>query len=300
MELVAISKGYGLPATGTTGLVHSVFERAINLSSVEKNGLLTTITSEEVDLPQGIRVITPTGFSFETIMVGEAFQFSNNACHVGQLTIRLETARVWRCDLPSLNLDLNHPQAISAWKTVWIDLNHRQEAAKATLQAKDLFNTRVSTEPGLSPKLIMAIRKLVDATQNLDLELATTASTSLIGLGVGLTPSGDDFLVGFLAGLWCQLNREKDFSSFREQLGKRIIQKAQATNAISRTFLHYAAQGQVSSHLEGLTREISSPTSQQTLSKKSDLAMLVGASSGMDGVTGLLIGLGCIEKPWER
>ncbi len=55
-------------------------------------------------------------------------------------------------------------------------------------------------------------------------DLAETGQVAgLIGLGPGLTPSGDDFLVGYLAGLWCSAGSTRLRVEFLSALGKAIV-----------------------------------------------------------------------------
>ena len=74
----------------------------------------------------------------------------------------------------------------------------------------------------------------------------------LIGLGIGLTPSGDDFLCGFLAGL-----RLSDGSSvFLPFLEQHILHTLDRTNEISAAFLRCAVLGQFSAPVHLLTDQI--------------------------------------------
>ena len=70
-----------------------------------------------------------------------------------------------------------------------------------------------------------------------------------IWLGIGLTPSGDDFLCGFLAGL-----RLSDGSSvFLPFLEQHILHTLDRTNEISAAFLRCAAFGPFSTPVHLLT-----------------------------------------------
>lgn len=60
------------------------------------------------------------------------------------------------------------------------------------------------------------------------------------GVGFGLTPSGDDFLVGLLLGLWViQQVYQQEISAVREQ----VYQIAKSQNVLSNTFLYCAKEG---------------------------------------------------------
>src|SRR2546422_10610602 len=87
---------------------------------------------------------------------------------------------------------------------------------------------------------------LIDATRNLQVDGAITAIRPLIGLGPGLTPSGDDFIVGYLAGLWSTAGSDSSRLRFMSSLGAWLSQAAAGTNAISRTYIKSAVYGNVS------------------------------------------------------
>jgi len=70
-----------------------------------------------------------------------------------------------------------------------------------------------------------------------------------------------------------------------------VIRLSHLTNAISRTYLTHAARGQVSSRLADLAEAICRGENSDRLLAAAESAMQVGHTSGMDAVTGLLIGL---------
>jgi hypothetical protein len=113
----------------------------------------------------------------------------------------------------------------------------------------------------------------------------------MICLGSGLTPSGDDLLVGYLAGLWSAVRDINTRYQYVEKLGKTIMLCAHRTNDISRTFLNHASQGQVSSVLADLAEAISTGETSECLLGSTESAMRLGHTSGMETVTGLLMGL---------
>ncbi len=84
-------------------------------------------------------------------------------------------------------------------------------------------------------------------------------------------------------------------SQFVSKLGQVVIHLSGQTNDISRTYLYHAAHGQVSSRLETLARAISRPENPEQLLPVAKSAMRSGHTSGMDAVTGLLLGLAAWE-----
>lgn len=130
----------------------------------------------------------------------------------------------------------------------------------------------------ISPSVIEEFKVAVKSQNK---ELFNYNVATVLGLGFGLTPSGDDFLVGFLSA-----------SHFFEDLPpfgfflKNVIIDYSKTNFISAEYLRYALVGRIS---EVITNAIISVSE-----KKSDakfwLTNLVntGATSGKDTLLGIL------------
>jgi hypothetical protein len=296
MYLPAISIGYAVPVENFDATVHSTFHSALNLRLNEEVGLLTLVVSTEGDLPQGIRLDTPERFSFEGIQTGETVVCRDGILNfeTSSLTVQLNGARRWKCDLPALKFNSTNPAASAAWGFVWNALNKRQRLMGSEIIAEDLFHLSKFGQAGLLHRVAEAMRGLLNATRQYELADAS-AVHSLIGLGPGLTPSGDDILVGYLAGLWCTVHRSSERAQFISSLGKTIIELSDKTTDISRTYLHHAVRGQISSRLAILAEAICSGANPGQLHITAETAMSVGHTSGMEVVTGLLMGLAAWE-----
>jgi hypothetical protein len=296
MSFTAISIGYAVPTEGFDAAVHSAFHSALNLRLRGHDGLLTLLAANEGDLPQGIRLNTPKDFSFEDIQAGEEALCRDGILHFksSSLAIQLSGARHWKCNLPALGFDPTKPAVSAAWDFVWHLLNKRQKLSGSEIVAGDLFHVNKPRQASVSDRVGEAMRDLINSTRRYKLS-DVTAVNSLIGLGSGLTPSGDDLLVGYMAGLWCAIQQRSDRTQFISSLGKTIIQLSYKTNNISRTYLCHATQGQVSSHLANLAESICRGDDTRQLDKIAETAMSVGHTSGMDAVSGLLLGLGAWE-----
>jgi hypothetical protein len=297
MYLPALTLGYAVPTGNFDTAVHSVFHSALNLRPMDEEHLLTLVKSSEPDLPQGIRIDTPDGFSFEGIHIGDSVTGRDGILRFEKsyLTVRLTGAQRWDSALSKLEVDTTKPAVLAAWNFVWNALNRRQKSLNAEIVGDDLFCRDGSSLLGVSRKVSKAMRELVDATQRCD-EAGFYTIQALIGLGSGLTPSGDDLLAGFIAGLWCTTQNESGRTQFISALGKSIIAHSTRTNDISRTYLYHAAYGHVSSRLIALVKTISNGEISKRLLDTAESAMQTGSTSGMDAVTGLLIGISAWNK----
>jgi hypothetical protein len=284
MILEAVCLGYTVPRRLFDAEIHSAFASAANLRSAGSYRLLTLVTAGEADLPQGIRLKTPQGFSFEGLRTGERFTCRDGLlrCEQAPLTIDLRPAKRWKCDLPALAADLNDPSTLAALRSVEQMLAGWQARVAIGLPAGQVAAARRMGE---------SVSGLVAATRRYDEAAATGSVATLIGLGPGLTPAGDDFLVGYLAGLWCTVRGRGERVGFLSSLGKAVVRLSRRTNDISRAYLVHAAHGQVSSRLADLVGVICRGEGSDRLLETAEAAMSVGHTSGMEAVAGLLLGL---------
>lgn len=172
-----------LPTDGRNGLVHSVHERVVNV--LTPDGLLCCLSTADLDdAPRTVRI--------------PADAWSRIAWHEGDAV----------CFLPG---ELRHRGTYAA-TTVALATATRWEPAEADLSALSpahLHDAAAVIERHLPPPAhrspfeaasadVLARRTdlLGSALRAQDRAATTAAARSLIGLGFGLTPSGDDILTG--------------------------------------------------------------------------------------------------------
>lgn len=290
--MTATCVGEAVPRGDYNAAVHSVFRSAVNLRLNRADRLLTLLAPSEADQPQGIRLGTCGFFSFEGIQSGEPVACRENSLRFEDtpLSIQLRGARRWKCALSKLAADTTKPSVSAAWRFAWEALNKQQKLLNAEIIAEDLSDPDKTTPAGIARKAGEAMRELQHAARQHE-PPNPSALRGLIGLGCGLTPSGDDLLVGYLAGLWCTAQNRYERVQFISGLGKTVNRLSQQTNDISRTCLYHAARGRVSSRLAALAEAICRGENSNHLAAATESAMQAGHTSGIDTVTGLLLGL---------
>lgn len=126
-----------------------------------------------------------------------------------------------------------------------------------------------------------AVQQSIHFCQAQDWSACTRSLLSLLGLGIGLTPSGDDFLCGFLAGLaWAGAWEHPLCVSLRRGISLHLSD----TNVISAAFLRCAADGNFSVPLLQFLSAVHHPAA---LARAAEALARVGHSSGMDSLAGL-------------
>jgi hypothetical protein len=193
------------------------------------------------------------------------------------LSVDLRTSRRWRCDLAALNLDVNKASVLQAW-----------EAARVALR-------RDGRSGGLQLAAGSTIRELVAATRNFAAPAAGEAISALVGLGEGSTPAGDNFLVGYFAGLLSSVGVIEARTSLVSVLCEELKAAASRTHRVSRIYLEAGAEGQVSERLYTVAAAIAA-SAERAVAIATQQALNVGYSSGACGVLGFLIGC----TAWSR
>jgi hypothetical protein len=280
IRLLALSIGETIPRNFFDAVVHSVFRRACNVISRDGE-LITFLSSNLSDLPQGVRVRTPENFSFEKIGIHDG---QVAACRAGivrfektGLQIDLRSALVWRVDLTSLQVDMKHSLSQSALRSVHQELTDYHPPDGSGIFGLTAFRP--------------ALMALQQAARPFDVEAAVRASIPLIGLGPGATPSGDDFIAGWMCGLWSTVGVDSQRIAFVEQFGEHIIQLADRTNVISKAYLIHAARGRFSQLMADVIEGVAHPLTKVDVRQITRRAMQIGHTSGRDMMAGLVTGL---------
>ena len=160
--------------------------------------------------------------------------------------------------------------------------NGLQNRVLFSIDEINLLDTLGSILDNHSPffnELSYSIRSISESTQKRDLMKLSNQLSGIVGLGNGFTPSGDDFIVGFL---FC-LNRI--LSSSNHKHGKFVIMGN--TNWASKKFIDYSQNGIVIEPLEVFVNFLLSGEN-EIKSSLMDLIQ-VGKSSGIDASIGAII-----------
>jgi hypothetical protein len=108
---------------------------------------------------------------------------------------------------------------------------------------------------------------------------------TLRGCGLGLTPSGDDFIAGLLIGLnLLQQLRGQDY----QRIANDVFRTARAGNIFSNSFLDLARRGLLFGRMKDLVLALMHE-SEETVRKSAARLMAIGGSSGADLGTGFLL-----------
>lgn len=283
MQFQAVSVGSAVPQDNFNATIKHLFDSSLNLLLEHEDRLITILSSAHYELPQGIRLATKIPLQSLAVGLRAASRGGVLRFDYSPLTIDLRGTPIWdgRLSLVTGNIE-------RAWLITWKTLNEGQRLKQSELIARDLFQS--NRGPPLTRKLSQPVYKLITAAKNMDAYASTSAANEMIGLGPGITPSGDDILIGFLAGLYSMAGHRKGAPDFIHAFGNTLLRVSKETNDISRTYIRHAVKGEFSSSMSALIKVINNGDEGRLITVTKDV-MGVGHSSGMDSITGLLIGL---------
>ncbi|MBX6343113.1 MAG: DUF2877 domain-containing protein, partial [Thermomicrobiaceae bacterium] len=117
------------------------------------------------------------------------------------------------------------------------------------------------------------------------------AACRLVGLGPGLTPSGDDFLIGVCGALALVGALAPSVAEDCRAAARVIAASAPGrTTLLSLTWLRQAAAGEFSAELGGLLAALVTAGDDAALERAAERLLAIGGTSGWDMAVGVLLG----------
>lgn len=263
----------------SSGTVHSVYDKTINIQAA---GQLLALQSASSPLSPVSLITDLTAGKLKSLHIepGQAVRFSRESIEIlssGKTALfRYIPGHIYPSEL----------SALSAGSSSDV-LKSRVQMAVGRSAANG-FGPLFSPHPGKESDeslVLSAAREYMSRCRLLLLKQqymeAARTLLRLIGLGIGLTPSGDDFLCGVLASITlCRLSNHPFARCLSAELGSHLSD----TNDISATFLRCALQNQFS---QAVCRLPDLPPADEILQS----FKAVGHSSGTDTLCGILYAL---------
>lgn len=270
-------------------------------------------------MPQGAKLDTPKGFTFKDhLKSGDVIDCREGIIYFGQssLSIDLREAKRWDRRISTFHTDLKNTDIKNSWLKVCqkVIIRAREMTPEALPFVFPLFGVihggfnrknglyarlqkTIASDPFLTGLASVAEGKvpaLIKAAQKTDIGGFACMLGVLVGLGPGLTPSGDDFITGFIAGLFCTSGNDPARLHFLKALKDKCRVIFNGTNEISRVFLSQAVHGHFCESLVCLVKHMAINKSVFSLNSAVDAALSMGSTSGIVTTAGLLTGL----IPW--
>jgi hypothetical protein len=274
------------------GQVFGVTSRGIFIR-IEAGGLIF-LSFEIFRGPLTINLAEPFA-PFQALQNGERASTGKNRIHIpaAHIDVLVGPEVVWHIPPASLFEAAPNPQRLERCSRLAARLIDEKGNTGFSPILHDLLSlagdgSESQIEPALQPLLALAHR-LPARLQEGDLPSVVEIMAAFLGCGRGLTPSGDDFVMGLLLVLnrWPRLAWS---GSLLESLNAQVIAAArQRTTSLSAALLACAARGEADERLIAALDFICTGLGDEA--KQAAGLAGWGASSGLDTLAGMAAGL---------
>lgn len=256
------------------GQVHSVFQKALNIID-EENHLYTLLTSEMDDGPLAV-TLSLKSFEESPFIKDQRILMTREELSIPGHRIPLENASRFSLLFP--------PYDPSPWC-------YRLIQETENILERENQHGDSPYERAVEKLLHERLMDLTDAFQKEDEDQILSSSKKLIGLGPGLTPSGDDVLLGMMLVLNLPGNPYEKYLPLFDQV---LLEARDETNLLSFHGLARAREGFVRRNLLDFIKAI---LREKEIEKEREQVRSIGHTSGQDILLGVLSLLKiCLEK----
>lgn len=293
-ELVSSWNCINNPAVRVIG----IFDKAVNLM-VENFGLMSIIDSSLGRIPFGISLNSEDMRKIHQIVnLNKNFRLSNDFLLYSGSNLVVFNFRNTRRTVShkKINLSVTQPEQIQG------NLDHLRGYLEGLSSENGFLGFCPYLERLLAnsdycpyffdPFLSHAwakIYELCSAYINDKKENALDAASALIGLGQGLTPSGDDFLMGFLSALIrvCYPGQNPEMLKYLQNYLPEQIKDR--TSAVSEAYLLAMLDGKLSERLENFLQTFCT-AEKHDVERTAEILRNTGCTSGVEILIGCLTG----------
>lgn len=278
-----------LDGAAFAGVVLSAFHRAVNITCLSSGELHTLVTGDLDDGPNSLVVATPD-FLRAGIAPGDPVRAGAGRLAIaGKAVVSTAGAVLWRMPRPVARVDeaTLRRRLAAAEGQIWRD-------GKPGGLLPDVAGGEIAQVT--ARMLHEAVDGVTAALGRGDETEALRHAARLLGLGPGLTPSGDDVLLGILAAR--ALRRGIPEDAFAR--GVSVLART-ATNPISHAALAKAARGEVRDGIARLLVALCEPQG-EALPAALARVLAIGSSSGTEIAFGVIRGLASIidNGEWDH
>lgn len=278
------------------GRIHSVFRRVINIE-IADGGLVALAHASLDDAPWTIRVDRFGEFA-DLVRVGDPVVFAAGGLQLAGdgvvFDIELGAAQEWDTSPPELGSIDAGGLARAAARLDRLVREHGRAGGMLGARPGSAAAEASPFETVASAMLEERSARLIAALRDGDRAGTADALTSIIGLGPGLTPAGDDFATGLA---WVASGSTTALAGFTAILADELARRPEATTPLSRVTMREAVRGRIRGQLEDAaaaalrTADDEERTALAELSAPVLRVVRIGHTSGTDVLSGLAAGL---------
>jgi len=265
-----------------TFMIHSRFRRTINF---QNNSMLISIVNE--DIGRGPLNIIVRGLDLQKI---HSLSIYNNILTINNIQILINEIVKY-----SSKLSL---KAVSISKLT-DNLKFVQTSLTKLCAPKSLGflldeKKKKDFTSGFEKEFVKRMRAGVELIIDGKMTSLENGISTIKGCGFGLTPSGDDFIAGLLAGLYL---KQELFGNDLSEIRNAIYKTAQGDNLISNTFLYLARDGLFVERFKNFINSLLYEEKEEIHANIQKI-INVGETSGADMLVGFMFSFKKVGELW--
>lgn len=233
------------------------------------------------------------GFENLNIQVGQKAVFQDDKLIVGKYVFDLSKVQLWNPDIRKIIISKEEFESEKIWLlysllNMWGSNDGLRDIGLWLYHMKSSHDQKLSNE--LVNIAFPRILGIVESTLKGDISAAVANGIDIIGIGPGLTPSGDDFLIGFISVLFTIEPNRKIIKSLREEFLAGISNSVNKTTFLSKEFLLYSLKGEFCEIFHNFYISLKNNKTDEIINSTVKIIRL-GHSSGSDTLSGIITGL---------
>ncbi|MEG0284854.1 MULTISPECIES: DUF2877 domain-containing protein [Vagococcus] len=279
--LVATECSEDIYSTINNGLIHSVFDRSCNVKT-QTGELFTLVTPDIFYGPKQIRMSTED-FKELNLLVGQKVFLNQEG------NLQFNTNSVNFESSPVFSLEIIHfPDDLPI--NLLENINHSHDYLLSHLDTVGFYR---KTFPNDMEKIVHQwltekSNHLIEYMLTENWHLMFKEISALVGLGHGLTPSGDDVLTG----LSLVINTQSFPNHvIQERFNEVVSELKEGTNFVSQNQLQLSLEGKSLLPILNVLSAFYEGKSLEEIIGLMKVVLTIGSSSGSDILAGILIGL---------
>lgn len=266
----------------------SVFNHSCTLT--REDGELLSIVTREIGPGPFTLVIEPgrehsatSLHPFSGVRIDRSVNLRNGVIVVDRLKINTGLAELWNPRPNWANLNANSFIKSSSVLKNFLEIHGPSGSLAALITGKNLNRTQ--------QKIAEVWSILAEPLSRLDLSNSHHLVGQIAGLGGGLTPAGDDFLMGVLMALWCVIP-EREAQSVAHDIARATIGR---TTMLSTAWLEAAHRGEVAQYWHHFFVALEN-VNRVDINNRCLRIISVGHTSGADALAGFILAGDVLSK----
>nr|WP_300002935.1 DUF2877 domain-containing protein [Tissierella sp.] len=282
------------------GRVHSIYKNTINISLDER--LIAIHPNNIIKSPMSLRMKSgEVDLESLDLKIGDSVEIYRDLLKLGKYIFGFRNAEEWNPSLWHIDIDFKEKnvkqyQFIKKMLEASIDEGNLKKIVLSLIENQPI---EIREDDFFSVKVYSALEGFKLAVEKRDIDKSLNSLFSILGLGIGLTPSGDDFIMGLMSVLLVS----KRSSSFIEELlsaiKERLKESLDKTTFLSSELYFYAVEDKYSSIFldifDGIKKE-----NKDNLFKSIQVLLAMGHSSGTDTLCGIVFAMNLIDKAIKK